>query len=217
MALKDKFYVVWVGASPGIYKSWNECHQQIDGWKGAVYKSFETLQEAEAAFADIPDRYFGQKVTARHEPRLRKQKNNETFVRPQCVPASALAVDAACSGNPGMMEYRGVYLADMSQVFHYGPVYGTNNIGEFLAIVHGLSLLNKKGLDWPVYSDSVNAIKWVKSGRCKTRLERNEMTEGLFQVIERAELWLSRNKYVNKVLKWDTSMFGEIPADFGRK
>ena len=49
--------------------------------------------------------------------------------------ASAWAVDAACSGNPGPMEYRGIDLATGAEIFHFGPVHGTNNIGEFLAIV----------------------------------------------------------------------------------
>ena len=128
-----------------------------------------------------------------------------------------IAVDAACSGNPGMMEYRGVYLRTGEQIFHYGPVYGTNNIGEFLAIVHGLALLKQKGLDMPIYSDSRNAQLWVKRKKCKTNLVRNAKTEELFKYIERAENWLKNNTYSTPILKWQTDMWGEIPADFGRK
>ena len=58
----------------------------------------------------------------------------------------ALAVDAACSGNPGVMDYQGVYVASRTQIFHYMAPVGTNNIGEFLAIVHGLAYLKKNGL-----------------------------------------------------------------------
>ena len=122
-----------------------------------------------------------------------------------------------CSGNPGKMEYRGVYLPTGKQIFHYGPVYGTNNIGEFLAIVHALALLKQKGLDMPVYSDSVNAISWVKQKKCKTKLPRNERTEALFQMIERAEKWLRENAYATPIRKWETEKWGEVPADFGRK
>jgi ribonuclease HI len=130
----------------------------------------------------------------------------------------AIAVDAACSGNPGAMEYRGVYLADGKEIFHYGPVHGTNNIGEFLAIVHGLALLKQKGLDnMPIYSDSVNAQLWVRKHHCKTTLVRNEQTEKLYQMIERAEAWLRKNTYRNPIIKWQTDKWGEIPADFGRK
>ena len=126
--------------------------------------------------------------------------------------------DAACSGNPGKMEYRGVYLRTGKEIFHYGPVWGTNNIGEFLAIVHGLALLKQKGLHtMPIYSDSVNAQLWVKRKKCKTTLERNEKSEALYQLIERAEKWLRENPYQNPIIKWPTEEWGEIPADFGRK
>ena len=99
----------------------------------------------------------------------------------------------------------------------FGPMKGTNNIGEFLAIVHGLALLKKKGFDMPIYSDSANAISWVRQKKCKTKLPRNEETEELFTVIERAEKWLRENTYTTRILKWETKVWGEIPADFGRK
>ena len=133
------------------------------------------------------------------------------------VEAEALAVDAACSGNPGPMEYRAVYLRTGEVVFHFGPVYGTNNIGEFLAIVHGLALLKQKGLSMPIYSDSMNAIHWVQQKRCKTKLERTSKTEALFNLIERAENWLKNNTYSTRIIKWETTRWGEVPADFGRK
>ena len=130
---------------------------------------------------------------------------------------SAIAVDAACSGNPGPMEYRGVHLPSGKQIFHYGPVQGTNNIGEFLAIVHALALLKQKGATMPVYSDSRTAQIWVQKRKCKTTLQRNEQTEPLFAIIARAERWLMNNPDHSQVLKWDTDNWGEIPADFGRK
>lgn len=129
----------------------------------------------------------------------------------------ALCVDAACSGNPGKMEYRGIHLPSGKQIFHYGPVYGTNNIGEFLAIVHALALLKQKGSAIPVYSDSYTARLWVQKKKCKTQLERNAKTETLYKIIERAENWLRNNSYPNEVVKWNTTEWGEIPADFGRK
>ncbi|MBQ8046520.1 MAG: ribonuclease H [Prevotella sp.] len=134
------------------------------------------------------------------------------------VKAKAWAVDAACSGNPGPMEYQAIDLQTGAQVFHYGPVYGTNNIGEFLAIVHALALMEQKGIhDRTIYSDSYNAILWVKKKQCKTKLERNPQTEALYQVIRRAENWLRTHAVTTPILKWETSKWGEIPADFGRK
>ena len=136
---------------------------------------------------------------------------------PAAVAENSLAVDAACSGNPGAMEYRGVHVASRQEIFHFGPMYGTNNIGEFLAIVHGLALLKQKGFDMPIYSDSVNAINWIKQKKCKTKLPRDAKTEELFHLIERAEKWLRENTYTTRILKWETKQWGEIPADFGRK
>ena len=133
------------------------------------------------------------------------------------VDFNAIAVDAGCSGNPGPMEYQGVYLGNEQRLFHYGPVHGTNNIGEFLAIVHALALIKQKGWDMKVYSDLYNAILWVKNRKCKTKLEHTPETEGLFQLIARAEDWLWRNPQHAQVLKWETAQWGEIPADFGRK
>lgn len=134
------------------------------------------------------------------------------------VRAEAWAVDASCSGNPGPMEYRCIDLATGIQIFHYGPVQGTNNIGEFLAIVHALALMKKKGIkDKVIYSDSNNAIIWVKKKHCKTTLERNEKTAGLYCVIARAETWLRNHAIDIPIIKWETTRWGEIPADFGRK
>ena len=134
------------------------------------------------------------------------------------VTAQAWAVDAACSGNPGPMEYRGVDLATGYPVFHFGPLHGTNNIGEFLAIVHALALMEKQGItDKVIYSDSYNAILWVKNKKCKTKLERNARTEQLYNIIERAETWLRTHDFRVPVIKWETSAWGEVPADFGRK
>lgn len=223
MGQKKKYYVVWNGVSPGIYTSWTDCKLQINGFEGAVYKSFDTAEEAEQAYQSSPYQYIRKKTvdqtTASNEKLTDVPTNRKDTVLPLPleVTAEALAVDAACSGNPGPMEYRAVYLRTGEVVFHYGPVYGTNNIGEFLAIVHGLALLKQKELDMPIYSDSRNAISWVKQKHCKTKLERNARTEGLFQLIERAENWLKNNNYSTKIIKWETDRWGEVPADFGRK
>jgi ribonuclease HI len=134
------------------------------------------------------------------------------------VRANAWAVDAACSGNPGPMEYQCIDLATGATVFHFGPLHGTNNIGEFLAIVHALALMEKQGItDKVIYSDSYNAILWVQKKHCKTKLERNADTARLYDIIARAELWLRKHSIHVPIIKWETSKWGEIPADFGRK
>ncbi len=205
---KKRYYVVWNGLEPGVYDSWDKCQAQIKGVKQALYKSFATQAEADRAYSSSPQLYIGGNAP--------KPKTEHSEL-PANVQRNALAVDAACSGNPGQMEYRGVYLATGEEIFHFGPVYGTNNIGEFLAIVHALALLKQKESNIPIYSDSRNAILWVKQGCCKTKLPRTAETEELFGLIERAEKWLKNNNYPNPITKWETGSWGEIPADFGRK
>lgn len=231
---KNKFYVVWEGASRGVFKTWEECQDAVKGHPGAKYKSFSSEEEAEDAFYAGPDA-FVQQTTNHSENKQDEEKNDETEDTKQVIPTAkkneyrlpeevirqgveAIAVDAACSGNPGPMEYRGVYLATGTEIFHFGPVHGTNNIGEFLAIVHGLALMKQKGLhNMPLYSDSINAQLWVRKQKCKTTLKRDEKTEELYKMIERAEKWLKENTYSNPIMKWQTDKWGEIPADFGRK
>lgn len=209
---KRKYYVVWEGGTPGIYTDWIECQLQTKGYAGARFKSFDTREEAEKAFASSPYEYMGRggKTAPRNRP-------DGKMPPPDVAAGNAIAVDAACSGNPGKMEYRGVLLPGCRQIFHFGPVYGTNNIGEFLAIVHALALMKQRGREMPVYSDSANAINWVRLRKCKTKLPREPRTETVFQLIERAEKWLLENDCTTPVLKWETDKWGEIPADFGRK
>lgn len=219
---RKKYYVVWNGVSPGIYTSWTDCQLQIKGYEGAIYKSFDTAEEAEKAYQSSPYLYIRKKTSNANTSvspvtDVPYNRTDTVLPLPLEVEAEALAVDAACSGNPGPMEYRGVYLKTGQVIFHYGPVYGTNNIGEFLAIVHGLALLKQKGLSMPIYSDSRNAISWVRQKKCKTKLEHTAKTAELFNLIERAENWLKNNSYSTRIIKWETTQWGEVPADFGRK
>lgn len=211
MAKKKKFYVVWEGRNTGIYDSWEACANQVKGIAGAKYKSFDNKESAEKAFTGIYENYIeknkAKKVLSEEEIKKYGQPNTRS-----------IAVDAACSGNPGKMEYQGVFTDTGTELFHFGPVDGgTNNIGEFLALVHGLAWLKKEKLDLPIYSDSRIAISWVKNKKCRTKLPFNAKTQKLFDVIKRAESWLKENKYATTILKWETKVWGEIPADFGRK
>lgn len=211
MSKKQKYYVVWKGVSPGVYTSWTDCQLQIKGYDGALYKSFDTKEEAEHAFASPAHHYIGAQNS-------NPKTQNSIKSLPENFDMNCVAVDAACSGNPGPMEYRGVYLLTGQQIFHFGPIYGTNNIGEFLAIVHALALMKQKGIRMTIYSDSRNALAWIKQKKCKTKLERTPKTEEVFQMIERAETWLKTHTYADiPILKWETEEWGEVPADFGRK
>ena len=212
---KQKFYVVWRGRKPGVYDNWDGCKAQVEGFGEAEYKAYATLEDAEEAFwRGKEEAQPAQAVAGQND---KKGDTPLPAAAPRPYDEDAIAVDAACSGNPGPMEYRGVDLRSGRELFHLGPMHGTNNIGEFLAIVHALALLKKQGVKRTVYSDSRNALIWVRQKQCKTKLERNAQTEGLFQLIDRAVEWLRNNKIEVPLLKWQTKEWGEVPADFGRK
>jgi len=203
---KQKFYVVWKGRKPGIYTSWPATEKQVKGFAGAEYKSFGSRAAAEVAFRGEYEEYKGKPGTSQ-----------QWLFAPIKPLLPSICVDAACSGSPGPLEYRGVLTENGEQIFHAGPFPdGTNNVGEFLAIVLAMDWLITKKLDMPIYSDSANAIAWIKAGKCNTKLKRTTSNKLLFDFIGRAEEILKVYKTF-RILKWDTQAWGEIPADFGRK
>ena len=224
MAKKQKYYVVWQGKQPGIYTDWDACKEQVVGVQGAQYKGFDSMAEAEVAiklpYSSVVSSNTSKSSSTSLTSVLVIDENGMTAVKPGTdnpPVLDALAVDAACSGNPGVMEYQGIYIPTRTRVFHYRAEKGTNNIGEFLAIVHGLSYLKKHRLNQIIYSDSVNAISWVRQKQCKSKLPEDASTAELWDYIHRAENWLRTNSYTTEIRKWDTDHWGEIPADFGRK
>jgi ribonuclease HI len=208
---KPKFYVVWEGRKPGIYTTWAETLEQVGGYPEAKYKSFSSRTDAETAFRGNYWSYAGRDTTT-----IKKSRDE---LKTMGVDLDGIAVDAACNGSPGDMEYRGVDLRTGTELFHGGPYAdGTNNVGEFLAIVHALGLLQKRGQpDVPIYSDSLNAQSWVRRKQCRTKLQRTGRNERIFELIDRAIKWLHENSITNPILKWETEKWGEIPADYGRK
>lgn len=214
MAPRKKFYVVWEGRATGVFDSWEECRLQTENYPGAKFKSYNSQQEAVEAFRGNPAEQMELlRSIASYSPPV---ESYDAF--PEILQDS-LAVDAACSHNPGPVEYRGVWVRTGQPIFHAGPFEGgTNNIGEFLALVHGLALLKSQGRpNTPIYTDSRTARSWVRNRKIKTTLQRTPENEQLFEMIDRAMAWLERNTYSNPILTWNTPAWGEIPADFGRK
>lgn len=178
---------------------------QVKAFPNAKYKAFNSEKEARDAYHQIYET----------KPTIPKKFLNWKEV----IPENAVVVDAACSGNPGDLEYRGVLPFEGKEIFHMGPFKkGTNNLGEFLAIVHALAYLKKLGKNHvPVYSDSKIALKWVKLKHPATKLEFDHNNKPLLELVQRAVDWLHANQYANPLLKWETEAWGENPADFGRK
>lgn len=208
---KQKFYVVWKGQNPGIYESWDECNAQIKGFPGAEFKSFKTRAAAEEAFTSAPNEFIGKDI-------FETELTGEQLKLIGDPVEDSIAVDAACNTMTGVLEYKGMHIKSGREIFHQGPFEGgTNNIGEFLALVHALAHCKKNNLQLPIYSDSRNAIGWVKNKEVRTNHKPSDKNKHLFDMIARALKWLNENEYTNQILKWETRAWGENPADFGRK
>jgi ribonuclease HI len=203
---KQKFYVVWKGRKPGVYALWADCEAQVKGFDGAQYKAFESREAAKLAFKGKYEDFKG-----------KIQPVRQWLFTPNPPMLPSLSVDAACSGSPGPLEYRGVNTETGEQVFRAGPFPdGTNNVGEFLAIVRGMEWLARNKHDWVIYSDSDTAVSWIRARKCNTKLKRLPSNAMLFQLIARAEESLKDFRSF-RIMKWDTKAWGENPADFGRK
>ncbi len=210
MAKKKKFYVVWQGKKPGIYTNWNACQKQIKGFPNAQFKGFLTKEIAEKAFLDQVA-YHGKKII---ESSLSKAEL-EAIGKPI---TESIAVDGAGNNSTGVVEYQGVFTETKTLLFHKGPFKGgTNNIVEFLALVHAIAYSKKHKLSYPIYSDSRTAMSWVRNKKAKTTVKITPENVEIINLLKRAETWLKNNTYINKILKWETKAWGEIPADFGRK
>jgi len=209
---RKKFYVVWKGATPGVYTTWADCESAIKGQSGAKYKSFPTKDAAEKAFREGPDDYWGRDKFVSPLSDAELAEIGQPIENSMCV-------DAACDTKTGEMEYRGVWHHDGSIAFQQGPFEGaTNNIGEFLAIVHALALMRKQSIDRPVYTDSQTAMSWVRWKNVNSKsMRKGETSEQINDLVARALRWLNENEYDNDILKWETEAWGEVPADYGRK
>ncbi|AJS60948.1 ribonuclease H [Paenibacillus sp. IHBB 10380] len=213
---KQKYYVVWVGNKPGVYSTWAACQEHTAKFKDAKYKSYSSQGEAEQAYKDGWKKHWGikQPDTKQKQP---TSKKSSTSVEEE-IDYNSISVDVGTRGNPGPIEYRGVNTQTGEVIFSHGPISkGTNNLGEFLAVVHSLAYLKKEGSLKTVYSDSRTALKWVREKHVATTLERDESTQEVWELVDRALNWLDTNSYGNKVLKWQTQEWGEIKADYGRK
>lgn len=213
--MKRKFYVVFDGYQPGIYDSWEECKAQVENYHGAKYKAFDSCEEATMAFRKVMDVEEMQFYTF-----LSRQKaapvNFEAFPE---IRLDAIAVDGACDKNPGgNVEYQGVKVANGERIFHFGPISpGSNNIGEYLGLVHALAYLQQQGDGTtPIYTDSRTALSWVKRRKNKSTVAMPPNCK-VAQLLQRADAWLATHTWTNPILKWETDKWGEIPADFGRK
>ncbi|MBP1993093.1 ribonuclease H [Paenibacillus eucommiae] len=213
---QSKFYVVWVGHQSGIYQSWAECQAQTKGYTQAKFKSYESEAEAKEALARGWQKSLN--FSGKNGKPAAAKSGGSSSENNAEINYDSISVDVGCSGNPGIVEYKGVDTKSGEILFYQGPIAkGTNNLGEFLAIVHALAYLKKQSSNKTIYSDSMTALSWIRKKEVATNLVRDASTEEIWTLVDRALKWLKSNSYTNAIVKWDTRKWGEIKADFGRK
>ncbi|WP_429037279.1 viroplasmin family protein [Aeromonas media] len=216
---KSTHYVVWVGRVPGVYSSWAETELQTKGFSGAKFKGFPSLAAAELAFAgDLG-------VSIAGKPHIMPVGVGKAASHAGGRPgAPYLSVDAAYSSKTNLVEWRGVLVTQSGQkeVFRSSPyVGGSANVGEYLAIVDGIKWICEHMGDatLPIYSDSFNAQTWVARKAHNSNVPSCDAIRGM---LDEANAFLQAGGY-DKVKRriplrdWVTKLWGEIPADFGRK
>lgn len=206
-----KWYVVWSGHNPGVYSAWKDAEAQVRGVPGARFRSYTSKEEATRAYE------IGYVAATAEVPIVEKKPRTALLTVPGPLLPS-ISVDAACDMTTGVMEYRGVDTETRAEIFRKGPFLGaSNNIGEFLAIIHALSMLHRAGDELPVYTDSRTALSWLRHRHTKTTVQRTAENAEVFDLLDRAERWIQSHTPRSPVLKWETEYWGENPADFGRK
>lgn len=215
-----KYYVVFKGFHPGIYDNWEEARLETDGFPDSMCKSYDNSEEAARAYRNFSlqeDREDLVRILSRNsDPET--TLNDTPYSSNLEIDNDAWAVDASCLGNPGIMEYRGVDLKTGKEIFRVGPFSdATNNVGEYLALVHAMALMFKKGEFHNIYSDSVTALSWYRNKKIKTKLSPTPANTKIFELLARASIWVNTHQFPARILKWQTEKWGEIPADFGRK
>src|SRR5262245_12712058 len=121
-----KIYAVRVGREPGIYRSWDDCLAQVEGYSGAAYKSFTVLADAEAYLS-------GEAIQP--EP---------TSPAPESSKQVVIYTDGACTGNPGPGGYGVVMIhGSREKELSAGFRLTTNNRMEILACIAGLAALKQ--------------------------------------------------------------------------
>jgi ribonuclease HI len=199
---RKHYYAVRIGREPGIYRTWEECKVQVDGYAKAQYKGFGSLEEAEE--------YLGYVKTSKpcvakpsvaklfNPPSAPKKKRgtgqgeNEARAREMLETSDGLMhvviyTDGACLGNPGPGGYGVVLLHGKDRKeFSRGFRLTTNNRMEMLACIVGLQALEGQ-CAVTLYSDSQYVINSMNKGWAqrwkKNRWKRNG------ENVPNADLW----------------------------
>lgn len=211
MKKSQKRYVVREWHKTGIFDNWSDCQKAVHGYKDAEYKSFTDKNLAAQAFGESYEQYKWVKTNGKIFSESEKKQIWQPIM-------SSISVDAACSSNPWILEFRGVTTDTCNEIFSFWPFPdGTVNIGEFLALVEGLKYAKANQVNL-IYTDSRTARARVRDRKVRTTLIQSDKNKVLFDMIQEALSWLLTNDISTiDIRKRETQLRGEVPADYGRK
>lgn len=211
---KNKFYVVWKGRDTGIFTSWSEVNELIKGFSGAEYKSYADQETAELEFSLGSPK--GRSNDENHTTTKLKEEPSDDHKAPD---HECLTVDGSYLGGKKIMQYRCVWNQSKEEVFSTKPIEGGNqNIAEFLALVGAMKYrVSTKQYDLHIYSDSQTALSWVRNCKIKSSYDLSQLDEVVQERIYGALKFIAKSGVRKNLYKWDSALWGDIPADYGRK
>jgi ribonuclease HI len=138
----SKYYAVKNGIKPGVYTNWNDAKMQVNGFKGAIYKSFKTIEEA-----DFYMLHEDVKIIINKPDKQKSKLNRETIKLDNKIDL-LIYTDGSCKNNIGgygivlIHNPNTLISSNKHSEFHDKVPYdhATNNIAELYAIQQALLL-----------------------------------------------------------------------------
>lgn len=198
----NKYYVVFKGYNTGIYDNWNDCKKQVNGFSGALHKSFESPDEAEKAFEEYSE----------------SSNTNLEFEQPTSYSIKSIIVSGNCPNNFGEMSYQWNLVASTNNAKRKNlSIIGTKNIADFIAIIDLIKLTKKVKLNLPIYTNSKTAVNWILNKKCNHQLFVSKQTETVLALVKEHDEWLLNNIIENEILLWNSNSWGVFPIVSKRK
>ncbi|MCF7809111.1 MAG: ribonuclease HI [Candidatus Marinimicrobia bacterium] len=182
MAKAKKIYAIFKGHQPGLYDTWDEASAQVKGFKGAVYKSFSSREEAIL--------WLRQCVLDEQEPVSEQLIDLIKTVDPAEKRDKRIIIhtDGGASPNPGKGGY-GIVLAhgQHRKELSAGYKLTTNNRMEMMAVIVALRSL-KQPSEVTLFTDSKYVVDSISKGWAKKwRSMGWRRSDG--QLAENIDLW----------------------------
>lgn len=128
-------------------------------------------------------------------------------------PKEGITVDAAHSMKNGVTEYQAIDLKTGERLFYKNIGNQTTNIGEYLGLMETIKYVIENDFQPRiVYTDSMTAITWFRNKKTASKKRHADL--------QRSEIFLKVMDFDISsidVRHWNTSEWGENPADFGNK